>query len=173
MILRNKKNLPVVTVLVTLFFLASGCFRYSLKDVSVPPEVKTVRVNFIENKARYINPQLSPQLTDKLRQKINNQTRLTQVQGEDAHYDISGTIIDYSFSTAGISGNREASNRLTVTVEIKLLNRLDDKKSFDAQVSRSFDFAASKSITQAESELNESLLRNLTDEIFNRIFSNW
>jgi Lipopolysaccharide-assembly len=173
MILRNKKNLPILTFLLTLFCFTSGCFRYSLKDVSVPPEVKTVRVNFIENKARYINPQLSPQLTDKLRQKINNQTRLTQVQGEDAHYDISGTIVDYSFSTAGISGNREASNRLTVTVEIKLLNRLDDKKSFDAQVSRSFDFAASKSITQAESELNESLLRNLTDEIFNRIFSNW
>lgn len=173
MILKNKISLLPLIILLLLSGMFSGCFRYSLRDASVPPDIKTVRVNFINNKARYINPQLSPQLTDKLRQKINNQTRLTQVQGDDAHYDISGTIVDYSFSTTGISGNREASNRLTVTVEIKLLNRVDDKKSFDAQVSRSFDFAASKSITQAESELNESILRNLTDEIFNRIFSNW
>ncbi len=66
----------------------SGCYLF--KDVSIPPEVKTARVNYIENKARYINPQLSPQMSEKLRQKINNQTRLTLVQAEDAHYDISG-----------------------------------------------------------------------------------
>jgi hypothetical protein len=173
MILKNKNRFFLIVLCFFSALILTGCFRYSLKDASVPPEVKTVRVNFIENKARYINPQLSPQLTDKLRQKINNQTRLTQVQGEDAHYDITGTIVDYSFSTTGISGNREASNRLTVTVEIKLIDRSPNKKSFDAQVSRSFDFAASKSITQAESELNESILRNLTDEIFNRIFSSW
>ena len=53
--------------------LMTGC--YSFKDVSIPPEVKTVRVNYIENKASYVNPQLSPQLTDRLRQKINNQSR--------------------------------------------------------------------------------------------------
>ncbi|MBA4168407.1 MAG: hypothetical protein H0X41_12840, partial [Chitinophagaceae bacterium] len=47
----------------------SGC--YSFKDVSIPPEVKTVRVNYIENRATYINPQLAPQLTDRIRQKIN------------------------------------------------------------------------------------------------------
>lgn len=173
MILKNKNHLFLIVACFFSMLTLAGCFRYSLKDASVPPDVKTVRVNFIENKARYINPQLSPQLTDKLRLKINNQTRLTQVQGEDAHYDITGTIVDYSFSTTGISGNREASNRLTVTVEIKLVDRSPNKKSFDAQVSRSFDFAASKSITQAESELNESILRNLTDEIFNRIFSSW
>jgi hypothetical protein len=173
MILKNKTTGWLMAILLLLLGILPGCFRYSLKDATVPPDVKTIRVNFIENKARYINPQLSPQLTDKLRQKINNQTRLTQVQGEDAHYDVSGTIVDYSFSTTGISGNREASNRLTVTVEIKVIDRTPNKKDINAQVSRSFDFAASKSITQAESELNESILRNLTDEIFNRIFSNW
>ena len=82
-----------------------GTCRLSLKDVSIPPEVKTVKVNFIENKARYINPQLSPRLTDKLRQKIINQTRLSQVSGE-ADYEISGQITDYSVSTSGISNQR-------------------------------------------------------------------
>ena len=102
----------------------SGC--YSFKDVSIqPPEVKTARVNFIENKAPYINPQLGPQLTDRLRQKINNQTRLTLIQGEDAHYEITCEIRGYNISTSGISDQTAATNRLTVSVHINFQNRLD------------------------------------------------
>src|ERR1700693_730449 len=59
--------------------LFGSCKIYSFKDVSIPNEVKTIHINYIENKARILNPQLSPQLTDQLKQKINNQTRLTQV----------------------------------------------------------------------------------------------
>lgn len=161
----------------SLFLLiATGIFScrvYSFKDVSIPPEVKTIRVNFINNKARYVNPQLSPQLTDKLRQKINNQTRLTQIQGDDAHYDISCTISDYSISTSGISNQQAASNRLNVSVHVVVLNRLDEKKNIEADITRNFDFSANLSLQQAESQLNETIIRNLTDEIFNRIFSNW
>ncbi len=65
-----------------------GTCRYSLKDVSIPPEVKTVKVNLFENRARYNNPRLAPGLSDKLRQKIVNQTRLSQTN-TDAHYVIS------------------------------------------------------------------------------------
>ncbi|MFN5422250.1 MAG: hypothetical protein ACK5AO_03190, partial [bacterium] len=69
-----KKYFTIVALLMVAFIGFQGTCRYSLKDVSIPPEVKTVRVFYIENKARYINPQLSPKLTDKLRQKIINQT---------------------------------------------------------------------------------------------------
>ncbi len=149
-----------------------GTCRYSLKDVSIPPEIKTVRVFFIENKARYINPQLSPKLTDKLRQKIINQTRLSQ-NNNDADYEISGYISDYSVNTSGISQQQVASNNLNVTVHIIFRNRQDEKKNFEADITRNFPFSASKSLTQAEAELNDQMVTNLTDEIFNRIFSNW
>jgi hypothetical protein len=149
-----------------------GTCRYSLKDVSIPPEIKTVRVMFIENKARYINPQLSPKLTDKLRQKIVNQTRLSQTNN-DADYEISGYISDYSVNTSGISQQQVASNNLNVTVHIVFKNRQDDKKNFETDITRNFPFSASKSLSQAEAELNDQMITNLTDEIFNRIFSNW
>ena len=150
----------------------SGC--YSFRDVSsIPKEVKTFRVNYIENKARYINPQLSPQLTDKLRQKITSQTRLSGVQTDDAHYDIYCTITGYNVTTSGISQQQAAIQRLTVTVHLNLKNTLDPSKSFEADVSRNFDFAASLTLQAAESQLNDDIIKNLTDEIFNRIFSNW
>lgn len=161
----------------TLFILVAllgiqGTCRYSLKDVSIPSEVKTVKVFFIENKARYINPQLSPKLTDKLRQKIVNQTRLSQTNNE-ADYEVSGYISDYSVSTSGISQQQVASNNLNITVHIIFRNRLDEKKNFEADITRNFPFSSTKSLTQAEGELNEQIINNLTDEIFNRIFSNW
>ena len=166
-----SKYAQLLLVVLAIVSIQGTC-RYSLKDVSIPPEIKTVRVFFIENKARYINPQLSPKLSDKLRQKIINQTRLSQTNN-DADYEISGYISDYSVTTSGISQQQVASNNLNVTVHIIFRNRQDEKKNFEADITRNFPFSASKSLTQAEVELNEQMVTNLTDEIFNRIFSNW
>ncbi len=149
-----------------------GCGIYSFKDVSIPDSIKTVRINFLENRARYINPQLSPKLTDRLRQKIVSQTKLTQTNNENAHYDISGYITDYSLSTSGVQNQREATNRLTVGVHITLNNRLSNSVQ-DYDISRSFDFSATLTLPQAEARLNDDIIRSITDDIFNRIFSNW
>lgn len=164
---------PFVVILWVLALFFTGC--YSFRDVnSIPPEIKTFKVNYIENRSRgYVNPQLSPQLTDKLRQKIVNQTRLSPVQGDDADYDIKGEITDYTVSTSGVSNQQAVNNRLTVSVRILFTNRKDEKKNFDASISRSFDFSANLTLQQAEGQLMPTILQNVTDEIFNRIFSNW
>jgi outer membrane lipopolysaccharide assembly protein LptE/RlpB len=153
--------------------LLTGC-NYKFNQTSIPAEIKTVRVQYIENKARYTNQQLSPQLTDKLRQKIVSQTKLTQVNGENADYDISGYISQYDVSTSGISNQQVSTNRLTVAVNITLVDRKTpgaEPKNISA--SRSFDFSATLTLQQAEQKLNEEIIRNLTDEIFNKIFSDW
>lgn len=162
---------PLLIMWVFTGLLACGIYRF--KDVSIPAEVKTCRVQYIENKARFVNPQLSPQLTEKLRQKINNQTRLTLTQGEEADYDIRCEITGYDVTTAGISQQQAATNRLIVTVNVIFKNKLDEKKNFEAPVSRNFDFSANLSLDQAQAQLTSTIIQNVVDEIFNRIFSNW
>ena len=137
------------------------------------PAIKTVKVNYIEYKARLLIPQLSPQLSERLRQKINNQTKLTTVQSDDAHLDISGAVTECMVTTSGISDQKAASNRLIISVHVNVKNRIDDTKSFEADVSRNFDFSANLSLEQAQARLMENIVQNLSDEIFNRIFSNW
>jgi len=155
-----------------LLLLLPSCHVYSFKDVSIPPEVKTVKIAFIENKARYVDPQLSPRLTDRLQQKITGQTRLTRTNSDDAHYQIGGYISEDNITTSGISNQAAATNRLSIGVHITFLNTLTAKtQEFD--ITRNFDFNANLSRQQAEAALNEEILKNLTDEIFNRIFSNW
>lgn len=155
-------------------FYDTGCkVSYRFRDVgSIPDSVKTVKINIIENRARYVNPQLSPQLTDKLRQKIVSQTRLTQTTKDDAHWEITGYISDYSVSTSGISNQQTATNRLNVTVHItKFDHQNNTQDEFD--VSHPFDFSSTFSLSQAEAALTPDIIRTMTDEIFNRIFSSW
>jgi hypothetical protein len=158
-----------------LFFAFSannGCKIYKFNEAVVPDSIKTIKVNFIENKAPYVNPQLSPRLTDKLRQKIVGQTRLSQTNNDNADWVITGAVSSYSFSTSGISQGKEATNRLTIGVNITV-NDQRANKSTDYNVSRNFEFAAKQTIQQAEATLGEEIIRSLTDDIFNKIFSNW
>ena len=150
--------------------------KYGFKDTSpIPPEVKTFRVNYLENKAQYVNPQLSPQLTEKLKQKIINTTRLRQTNSDDAHYDISGYVSDYTVTTTGITNNNASANRLTVGFHLSFKNKLvtDGSKDIEADISGNFDFPATQSLSQAEASLNTEIIKNIVDGIFNKIFSNW
>ncbi len=169
------RKIKIFVALVALFSLFNfATCKYSFKDVApIPIEVKNFRVQQLSNKAQYVNTQLSPQLTERLRQKIINTTRLRNTNEDDAHYDISGYVSQYSTSTVNIQDGQSGTNRLTVGFHLIFKNSLDKTKDFEADVSRNEDFPASKSLSEAENEINERLIKNLVDEIFNKIFSNW
>ena len=170
----NCQLRTLIGCLLFITVLSSATCKYGFKDTSpIPPEVKTFRVNYFENKAQYVNPQLSPQLTERLKQKIINTTRLRQTNDNEAHYDISGYVSQYFTSTTGISDNNASVNRLTVGFHVVFKNTLDDSKSFESDLSRNFDFPATQSLSQAETALNAEITKNIVDEIFNKIFSNW
>ena len=172
----SLNSLRITRIFLLVLFvmsLLSGCNVYKFNQASIPPEIKTIYVRFIDNKARYNNPQLSPQLTDKLRQKIVSQTRLTQVNTDNADYDVSGYISQYDVTTSAISDQKVATNRLTVAVTLTLLDRKTGKEPRNISASRSFDFSASLTLPQAELQLNDEIVRNLADEIFNQLFSDW
>lgn len=161
--------------IISFAFAGCGIYSFSEKSTKMDPNIKTVNVHYIDNKAQYINPQLSPSLTDRLTQKVTRQTKLVQTNG-DANLDIQGYVNNYSVTTTGVSstnGQTQTSiNRLTVGVHIIITNTLkNDTKEFD--VSHSFDFSANQSLNQAEANLLDEMVRNLSDEIFNRIFSDW
>ncbi|MEO6730997.1 MAG: LPS assembly lipoprotein LptE [Ferruginibacter sp.] len=158
--------------LITVFSFAT-C-KYSFKDTSpIPDEIKTFRINYFENKARYVNPQLSPQLTEKMKQKIIGNTRLRQTNDDNAHYDISGYVSEYNVTTSGISGNNASTNRLSVSFHLIFKNTLDDTKNFETELSNNFDFPANQVLEQAQAALFSEIIKNIVDGIFNKIFSNW
>ena len=173
--MKLKSQIKLLTAVSLLFFtLRFATCKYSTKDTSpIPPEVKTFRVNYLENKARYVNPQLSPAITEKLKQKIVGQTRLRHINGDEAHYDISGYVSDYSVTTTGIANQNASTNRLNVSFHLIFKNTLDQKKDFEADITNNYDFAATKTLQEAEGPLWNDIIKNIVDGIFNKIFSNW
>jgi hypothetical protein len=170
---RIRRNWKPGLMIIILNFLLSSCGIYSFKDVSIPADVKTIHLGYIENKARYVNPSLAPQLTDQLKQKINNQTRLTQVQTSDADWDVNASITAYDISTAAVSNQKSSTNRLTVTVHISFKANKGSVKDYEADVSSNFDFDAGTSFSQAEPALIQQIIPAMTTDVFNRLFSNW
>lgn len=175
MILKNKgicKWRFLTGIMLVAVFNFATC-KYGFKDISMAPEVKTFRVNYFENKADYKNPQLSPQLTEKLKQKIISTTRLRQTNDDEAHYDISGYVSSYYISTTGITNSTTSLNRLSVSFHLIFKNKLDETKNFEADIPYSLDFDANLSLNQVEQRSGEDIVKNLADAIFNKIFSNW
>ena len=170
----NRRLLNILLLVsLGLLFTRASC-KYGFTDAEpLPADIKTFRVNTFENKAQYVNPALAPELSEKVRQKIISTTKLKLVQGDDAHYDISGVITQYNVSTVGVSNNTSSTNRLTVGVHLIFKNTLYNDKNFEADLIRSTDFASNFSLQDVESGILPELITSMTDEIFNKIFSNW
>jgi len=163
-----------IVLVISMSSNTSCKIRYGFSDkTSIPDTIKTIKINQILNNARYINPQLSPRLTDRFRQKITSQTKLTTINTDNPDWEITGTIVDYSFTTSAISNQQVVNNRLTVSIHITIIKHKDDGKTEDYDISRSFEFKGDLSFQQAEAALGDEMIRTLADEMFNKLFSKW
>lgn len=162
--------------LLAVVLLIGGCkVNYSTTGASIDPEAKTVNVTFIENRAPLNNPLLSQKVTEALKTKITSQTRLTQVNEPNADYEFKGYISGYTFTNAAVVNTEQAAtSRLTVTINITFVKRVGDKKGYQQSFSRSADFPASKLPSDVENSLlDQTIVPQMTDDIFNRAFANW
>ncbi|MEZ5045475.1 MAG: LptE family protein [Chitinophagaceae bacterium] len=171
----NKRFHNILKIYSTLFACLMGlaqCGVYSFTGAAI--EGKTINIHYIDNNALNIAPSLSPTFTEKLRQRILSQTSLSQLNNDQTDYDLSGMITNYEISVAAISGNDlSEKNRLTISVEIEFINRLNEKNNFTQRFSRFADFDAQQNIQSIESQLINDISTQLVDDIFNKAFVNW
>jgi outer membrane lipopolysaccharide assembly protein LptE/RlpB len=168
------KGITQIIWLCCISVVLTSCGIYKFRDASIPPNVKTIKISFIENRATYVNPQLAQKFTDKIQQKIIGNTKLSRTNDDNANWIIGGTITVYDATqTVGVSAQQASTNRLTVTLHMTLRDNTKNGELTEFDVSRNFDYSANLSLQQAEGQLIEEVVRSLTDDIFNRIFSNW
>ncbi|NNM16322.1 MAG: LptE family protein [Bacteroidia bacterium] len=150
-----------------------GCKTYSFTGASIPPDVKTISVDYIPNRASQVQASLSQKLTELLKEKFVGQTNLTLVSKE-GDMRFSGSIIDYRTQPVAIqSSDLAALNRLTITVNIVFENTKDEEKNFDKKFSRYVEYSSDKDLISVEDELIDQINEQLADDIFNAAFINW
>lgn len=163
--------LPFAFCLLPLIF--TSC--YTLSGSSIDPNWQTIRIATFPNYApQYQNPNLSQQFTNELQDIFNQRTKLSLTTDENADLLIEGEITGYQQSSVAIQANEIAGkNRLTMTVRVRYQNNQDESKSFDKSFSAYEDFEGTQTLQQAEGAILDSILEQLTTQIFNAIAMDW
>ena len=162
----------IAFLVLTLAFVCHGCGIYSFSGASIPAEAKTVSVDYFPNHAQLVNPLLSDNLTNALRDAMNSQTTLDLVEtGGDLAFE--GEIIDYKTSPVAITGQTAALNRLTITVKVRFTNNIDDSKDFEQTFSRYEDYPSVQELNSVQSSLTAAIIEQLVEDIFNKALVNW
>jgi hypothetical protein len=164
----------VVAALIVTAFIVQSCGIYSFTGTSIQPDVKTVTINYFEYKALKVNPSLSNQITEALKDKFTKLTKLEQVD-IDGDLEIVGEVTGYDVTATAITANEQASqNRLTVNVKITFINRKYPEDNFENKSFSAYaDFDAMQTLDAVESTLCEEIVEKLCEDMFNATVANW
>jgi hypothetical protein len=178
MILKDKLAVRKVLFLIgfvaaVVFSLPSCKVSYSFTGANLSPAVKTYTVYYFPNRARLINPTLSQTFTEGLKEKLQRQTSLNELQ-ESGDLEFEGQITGYDLRPMSIQkDDLSAKTRLTITVKLKYTNNIAPEENFERNFSGYDDFDSSLDISSIEDDLSADIVEKLLDDIFNATIANW
>jgi outer membrane lipopolysaccharide assembly protein LptE/RlpB len=168
----SMSKLKLLLPLVMVAFMAA-CGIYKFNDTSIAPDVHTISVYTIDNKAMKVNPMLSNTLTVALQDKYRKLTKLEMLE-DGGDLEVSGYIASYEVTpTAVTSEEVAAQNRLTITVKITFKNNKHPEEDFDTSFAAFQDFDSTISLDAVEAQLVDEIVEILVEDIFNRTVANW
>jgi Lipopolysaccharide-assembly len=157
-----------------LFFgVSMGC--YSLKGVIISPDTKTFSISLFSNNASAAPPTLAQTFTEKLKDKIRNNTRLSLVNTEGADLVFSGQVVGYDVVAVAPQPNQPAAfNQLRITINVELLDAKNEKGSWKQPFSFQADFPGSSQLLTVQEQLIKQITDKILEDIFNKTFTeNW
>ena len=167
-----KNKLQYITMLLLAFSLVACKINYTFTGASISPEIKSVSIQLFPNQAPLVQPLLSNDFTEALKDKFIRQTSLELINGVgDLNFE--GVITGYSSSPTSVQRETAAENRLTITVKVKFTNALDPKQNFESSFSEYEDYDSSRNLEDVESELLPQIIDKLIESIFNKSVANW
>ena len=164
----------LISLILLLFMESCFTIRYDMKGgADINPSIETVSIQYFNNRASRIEPSLSQNFTDALKDYMENNTRM-RVVNTVGDVDFSGEITDYRIESVAISaGDMSAKTRFTIAVRVKYTNSADPDDSFDASFSRYREFDSTTEFSSVEASLSEEIIDEIIEQIFNKAFVNW
>lgn len=175
-LIQKNKNIKyrALIVVICIGLLLPACkVSYSFSGASISPEVKTVSIQYFQNRASLVQPGLSQYLTDALIDKCKSETNLAFINGiGDVNFE--GEISDYNTRPLTVGADAQAAmNRFTISVKVKFTNAVDPDLSFEQTFSRYQDYDSSRNLSEVEKELSDKIVEMIVEDVFNQAFVNW
>ncbi|HBB93451.1 MAG TPA: hypothetical protein DC042_17455 [Bacteroidales bacterium] len=170
------KYLSIAGFIVMVLGLNACRIKFSFTGASFDAREKTISVAYFPNRAPIVNPTLSQDFTEKLKDRIISQTPLNMVN-ESGDLQFEGEIVGYSTKPIAISGGDQAEkaslNRLTVEINVKYVNQVNPAKSFESKFTAYEDYSSDKGLDVVEGELIPLIIEKIIEDIYNRSFVGW
>lgn len=158
-----------------LIFLATACtVSYRFKGTSINYDiVKTISIRDFTNQAEMVYAPLEYSFNEALKDLYRRQTKLTFVpQNGDLHLE--GEIVGYNVTSLGVRGdNFAASTQLTISVRVRYTNNSNHNEDFEQTFSTSQTFDSNTMLSDAESQLVPTMVKDLVEMIYNATVANW
>ena len=149
----------------------SSC--YSFKGISIPPEADTFYVKDFTLRTNNAPADIDQKFAEALRSKIRTESRL-KYDTNNPDIDFEGSISSYKVvGTAPQEGNTVALNKLTIIVSISYANHTKDDDEWTESFSYFKDFDATLDFNSVENGFIDEIFTQLTEDIFNKAFTNW
>lgn len=165
--------LHIIAALLIALSVSSCKVSYSFTGINVSKDVKTFQVDYFPNNAPLIEPGLNEDFRNKLIERINRQTDLTQVKsGGDIVFQ--GEIVDYKIEPVALAaGQTAAQSRLTIVIKIEYTNNLNSDDNISKRYSWYYDYPASTSLEDIKTTAHEEILKTILDNLFNDTLAKW
>ncbi len=160
-------------LLFTFCLLQGGC--YSFRGVSIDPNTKTYSVALFSSVTPAAPPTLAQQFTEKLKDKIRNNTRLSLINTEGSDLSFSGQVVGYEVTAlAPQPGQTAAYNQLRITINVELVDNKNEKGSWKQTFTFQGDFPGNGQLITYQDQLIKSISDKILEDIFNKAFTeNW
>ena len=163
----------VLIALLAMLAVSCGIVKYSFTGTSIQPDVKTITIPYVEYKALRVNPSLSNDLTEALKEKYRKLTRLEEVD-VDGDLELVCEITGYDVKATAVTADEQAAqNRLTVQVKVEFTNKKYPEDNVSSNFSAYEDFDATLSLDAVEGGLCETIVEKIVEDIFNATVAQW
>jgi len=161
-------------IVVISFFIAAltACkIQYSMVDGSI--DADTFSVAIFEEQASNAPTGYGASFSNFLKDFVLSRTKLN-LREKEPDIEISGKIIQYNTIPVSVQSDEVAAlNRLTVVIAVSVINNKDEKQSFESNFSQFSDYDASQDLANVEAALLEDINTKLSQDIINKLTSNW
>lgn len=163
-----------MTLCVVAYTLRSCAISYKFNGASIDySTTRSISVADFPNNAALVNPNLSNNLSEGIREIYTRQTRLS-VGRKSGDLEVEGEITGYQLTPMAITADSYAAEtKLTITVLVRFTNNINPDDSFEKSYSAFQTFDSSKMLSDVEDELCDTMIKEIAENIFNDTVAKW
>ncbi|MBL7896939.1 MAG: hypothetical protein JNJ99_00300 [Crocinitomicaceae bacterium] len=161
----------ILIIFLSVFLLNSCKIQYAMIDGSI--DASTFSVDIFEEQASNAPAGYGASFSNYLKDFVLSRTKLN-LAVSDPDIEISGKITQYTTTPVSVQSDEVAAlNRLTVVMLVSVINNKDEKQSFESSFSQFSDYNAGQDLASVEAGLLEDINAKISQDIINKLTSNW